>query len=190
MAKLKAQEVNVTVYDDAGNDVTPVSLYTSFKNTVNKANPAAVEGSVMASVAKETAADVLNVMESVSGSWGGSAFKSGGLSQSNSSRASKSSASDTDEDESVASLDETIEDKEDLIGETGTSSHKAKNTEIDPNKIFHLRLTETDTITLLDLHSLSVSNEATDEVSSVRTANARYKEVFFTKILISFSSKL
>jgi hypothetical protein len=49
--------------------------------------------------------------------------------------------------------------------------------DIDPNRILHLRLTETDTITLLDLTSLSVSNEATEEVAAIKTANARYKEV-------------
>ena len=38
-------------------------------------------------------------------------------------------------------------------------------------------LSETDTMTLLDFPSLSVSNENVEEVTSVKTANARYKDV-------------
>lgn len=49
-----------------------------------------------------------------------------------------------------------------------------------------MNLTETDTFTLVDFPSLNVSNEATEEVNAIKTANARYKEVciynFFLKI--------
>ena len=122
-------------------------------------------------------------MESVSGSWGGSAFGKSGWSRGSSSKLSKSSLSDAEEESdriSVASS-ESLEDKDnDILTETTRQLNLTKQklgSDIDPNRILHLRLTETDTITLLDLTSLSVSNEATEEVAAIKTANARYKEV-------------
>ena len=47
----------------------------------------------------------------------------------------------------------------------------------DPNQIIHVNLTETDTITLIDFPALNISNESSEEILNVKTANARYKEV-------------
>jgi hypothetical protein len=52
LGKLKAPEVNVTVLDDDGFDVTPLSLLGASKGIANKAAvlPAAVESSVVTRV--------------------------------------------------------------------------------------------------------------------------------------------
>jgi hypothetical protein len=52
LGKLKQQEMNVTVLDEMGNDVTPVSLSTNFKNGPAKAASMPAEASIMASITK------------------------------------------------------------------------------------------------------------------------------------------
>ena len=59
-----------------------------------------------------------------------------------------------------------------------SSKTRQKGTDQDPNQIIHLQLSETETITLIDFPALSVSNENNEELLTVKTANARYKDVF------------
>ena len=59
----------------------------------------------------------------------------------------------------------------------GTSKATKGHSEVDQNRLLHVRLAETETIILLDFPSLSVSNESTDEVLAIKTSNARYKDV-------------
>jgi hypothetical protein len=186
LGRQKGPEVHVSVLDNEGNDVTPQSLFGPAKvpgKLATIGGTSTTEGSLMASMTKDNVADVLNNLETVtSGSWGGSAFGKSGLS--GSSRASKSGLSD-DEDEGGASVasNESYDDKDDGAfarnkGVRGAQRRSLREpADIDPNRLLHVKLSETDTITLLDFPSLSVSTENNDEYMAVKTANARYKDL-------------
>ena len=63
-------------------------------------------------------------------------------------------------------------------------SHRPKvQQEVDPNKLVHIQLTETETMTFIDIPSICVSNESVDEATLVKANNAKYKEVFHVQIL-------
>jgi dynein intermediate chain 4, axonemal len=54
--------------------------------------------------------------------------------------------------------------------------------EIDGATLLHIILTETETICLIDIPSVCVSNESTEEATAVKAANAKYKEVQHTHL--------
>ena len=58
------------------------------------------------------------------------------------------------------------------------------NQDVDLDKLIHIRLTETNTFSILDLASTSVSNEYNDEAASVRYHNLKYEEVCFKLLFI------
>ena len=119
LGKSKGPDVNVVVLDSEGTDVTPQSLFSSAKPSkgINTTGTTTADGSMMASMTKETVADVLNNLESMtSGSWGGSAFGKSALSQTASSKASKSQTSDDDEEGGSVMSNESFDDKEDITG--------------------------------------------------------------------------
>ncbi|KND02527.1 uncharacterized protein SPPG_02986 [Spizellomyces punctatus DAOM BR117] len=181
------QEKAVQVLDEEGNDVTPLSLLAPQQvGHVRKGHggASATELSSMASVARETVADVLNNLESMTvGSWNQSVFGRSammGMSFLSSSRMSGAESGDEDEASSVGSA-ESAEDREELLKEDRVSVAAAATSrtlgEAELNKLVHINLTETETIPLLDITAVTVSNESGDEATAVRAANAKYKEV-------------
>ncbi|KAJ3024410.1 UNVERIFIED_CONTAM: WD repeat-containing protein 78 [Siphonaria sp. JEL0065] len=170
---------HVTVLDDDGNDVTPISLL-AVKGGHYK-NPMMQGVDIMASAIKESVSDVLNELESMNmASWNSSNF-GGRHSASTSSRASDISDDDKD-DASVTSSNESLEghatgnNDTDKFGSSENLS-KRQNKNEDSHKIMHIRLQETESIILLNLPALAVCPDFLEEVATVKAANARYSEL-------------
>ncbi|KAJ3102385.1 WD repeat-containing protein 78 [Phlyctochytrium planicorne] len=186
----------VQVMDEEGNDVTPVSLVPHVKGVPNfhggKMGASATEVSI-ASVTKETVADVLNNLESMTnGSWNAGAFGRSGISFSNSSRNSIASSDDEkDNDSNYDSANDSDEKEEATSNHRTSTAHSGKATadterqlansktfsETELNQLRDVYLSETETIWLLDLPSIAVSNDFTEEVATVRERNAKYNEL-------------
>lgn len=62
-------------------------------------------------------------------------------------------------------------------GLAGSHVRESRVTDKDLEKLVHLSLTESETITLLDLPSVVVSNDYAEEVEKVKIANEKYKKV-------------
>lgn len=71
--------------------------------------------------------------------------------------------------------DETKVDAETKL--PGISMAPRAQVEIDGSTLLHIILTETDTFCLLDIPSICVSSELTEEATAVKANNAKYKEV-------------
>ncbi|KAI9343174.1 WD40-repeat-containing domain protein [Obelidium mucronatum] len=173
------KQTHVTVLDEDGNDVTPISLLATKGNHYK--NPMMQGVDIMASTIKESVSDVLNELESMNmASWNSSNF-GGRHSASTSSRASDISDDDKD-DASVASSSESLNGRatgnmdSDQVGSTDNVTKKQNKNE-DSHKIIHIRLQETEHINLLNLPSLAVCPDFLEEVATVKAANARYSEV-------------
>ncbi|KAJ3110400.1 WD repeat-containing protein 78 [Phlyctochytrium bullatum] len=190
----------VVVLDDEGNDVTPVSLVAvrgggqalHFKTSA-AAGASSTEVSIT-SMTKETVADVLNNLETMTmGAWNASLFGKSNLSYSNSSRGSPTATDDEKEDGTDYETDDNLDgEHEDGAGrpithhsgktQAAVQSREANSPgnaapEADLNKLQDLYLTETDTIWLLDLPSVAVSNDFAEEAATVREKNAKYQEL-------------
>ncbi|KAJ3296363.1 WD repeat-containing protein 78 [Borealophlyctis nickersoniae] len=182
----------VQVLDEEGNDVTPLSLVAAAQGGVGRhkqhaAGVSTTDMQSMATATRETVADVLNNLESMTaGSWGTSVFGKSMMSYSNSSRASGASTpeeKDGDDAGSVGSA-ESIEEREDGEGamRTKEGAEGVKTvTEADLNKLVHMNLVETDNILLFEVAAISVSSDSAQETESVKAANARYKELKSTR---------
>ncbi|KAI9099413.1 WD40-repeat-containing domain protein [Phlyctochytrium arcticum] len=176
------QEKAVQVLDEDGNDVTPLSLlgpHQAVQARKGQGASSATELGSQASVARETVADVLNNLESVTaGSWNASVFGRSAMMGMSFSSVSKMSGADTvDEDDhrSVASAESAEEHDDDDAAEAEPATKVLTETEL--QRPVQIVLTETATIPLLDIISVAMSNEFSDEASVVRAANAKYKEI-------------
>ncbi|KAI8818423.1 WD40-repeat-containing domain protein [Fimicolochytrium jonesii] len=182
----------VQVLDEDGNDVTPLSLLGGGQphaphmtgarkghGTIN------LEGSI-ASTARETVADVLNNLESMTqASWNASMYgRSGtmGMSFSNASRMSGAESMDEDDTASAGSGDSGDENeagrknRPEGLATAHTPSHKPV-TEADLIKPVNIELTETATIFLLDIPSTTVSTDFSEEATAAKSANERYAAI-------------
>ncbi|KAJ3171990.1 WD repeat-containing protein 78 [Geranomyces variabilis] len=183
------------VLDEDGVDVTPLSLLGAqqiVQGRKGHAGPASVtELGSIASVARETVADVLNNLESITvGSWNASGFGRSammGMSFSNTSKMSGAESADDDDVLSVGSGDsgdereETKRRRDSMAVNITVSSAPKPLTETDLHKSVHLHLTETPTINLLDIPSTAVSTDFSEEAAQVKGANARYTYVLSTR---------
>ncbi|KAI8926599.1 WD40-repeat-containing domain protein [Entophlyctis helioformis] len=191
LAGVPAQAVTI-IRDEDGNDVTPVSLMAvkPVRGHHKDAGASATDMS-MTSVLKETVSDVLNHLEQLStSSWSSSAMGKSGASfvaSSHAASGSESTQQDDDDSSSVMSSD-SVDDvrartgsgratKQSANALPGLSMQPKIQAEIDPNKMIHVQLTETNTIVLLDVPSVCVSNESVDDATLVKAANAKYKEL-------------
>ncbi|KAJ3411503.1 WD repeat-containing protein 78 [Chytridiales sp. JEL 0842] len=185
----------VQVLDDEGNDVTPMPLLAVMKGTHGGRSTVGVADMSMSTVMKETVADVLNNLESMTmGSWSNSAFGRSNHSFSNSSRASgASSPEDRDDDASSIASGDMNDDKDyvnsntrrssSVYSPTHSRSHNTNSTTktIDPTQPIHIRLTETPTMTFIDLPAVAVSNEYSDELTATRLSNQKYTDLCATR---------
>ena len=186
---------NLTVFDASGNDVTPLPLVSPLKTVRNEAG-----------LGKDSVMDMLNNLDALvlTGSWSASVFERNNMSGvSGSSRASAGSVSDKTEDDDGASIESA--DSDDGIkfylyiegAQTKPSTGKQrdpnqvnqKHIEIDPNKQINLMLRETDTMCFLDIQSICISNDFTEEVQIIKSANAKYKELLSRQNNDNYSDK-
>ncbi|KAI8607111.1 hypothetical protein BC830DRAFT_1175680 [Chytriomyces sp. MP71] len=182
-----AATANVTVLDDEGNDVTPISL-TQTKSSHFK--PSLMQGTdLFASAIKESVADVLNDLESMNlASWSSSQFGGGRRSASSSGRASDVSESDEKDTDSASGcssgdsidgrfLSATHRASADGVAKFGAASRR----EDDAGSTAHVHLLETGHVTLLAIPSLAVCSDFAEDAAAVRTANASYAQLCATK---------
>ncbi|KAI9009825.1 WD40-repeat-containing domain protein [Gaertneriomyces semiglobifer] len=181
------QEKPIQVLDEDGNDVTPVSLLgPQTLSQLGRAGRGAGLASTsdfnsVANVARETVADVLNNLESMtSGRWSTAAFGRAGAmtrSQSTSSRMSFGmEMADDDDAASIASAESTADVFEAVKPRQSEVESAKQLTDVDLNAFVDIGLTETETITLLDLPAVVVFSEAGEEAQAVKIANERYKQ--------------
>ncbi|KAJ3227804.1 WD repeat-containing protein 78 [Clydaea vesicula] len=181
----------IQVFDEDGNDVTPIPLVATNIYTKAHGKNYSQSGNDIG-LGKDSVADVLNNLESMAfgGSWNASVFDRSGMAfNSHSSKASGNSASDDDDSNSIYSNDSDDND----LG-VNDSNQKTKQTQNDASlvsqnmvkptitdtelmKTVHLTLQETDTICLIDIPSVCISNDYIDELAIVKAANARYKDL-------------
>ncbi|ORY26011.1 WD40 repeat-like protein [Rhizoclosmatium globosum] len=186
VALAQSQPSNVTVLDEEGNDVTPVSLLATkgghFKHPM-------MQGMDMMSAVKESVSDVLNELESMNmASWNSSNFGGRHSASANSRASDISESDDKDDSASVSSSNESLhgvnqDGKAEAVKGSSDSVDKRVN-KIDPqdsHKILHIRLKETENIILLNLPSLAVCPDFLEEVAKVKEANSNYTELCATK---------
>ncbi|KAL2916982.1 hypothetical protein HK105_203414 [Polyrhizophydium stewartii] len=189
------REGTISIRDDDGNDVTPQSLMS--RRIVHKEGGGASTNDMsMTSVIKETVSDVLNHLEQLTtSSWSSSVMSKSAASFANSSHLASGSESindDRDDESSSVMSSESVDDVRGHIGSAqgtkksanalpGLSMQPRAPAEIDPNKLIHVTLTETDTIVLLDVPSVCVSSESVEEATLVKSANAKYKELLASR---------
>ncbi|KAJ3004865.1 WD repeat-containing protein 78, partial [Thoreauomyces humboldtii] len=192
----RPQEKQAQVLDEDGQDVTPLSLVGAqqvIQGRKGHAGPASVtELGSMASSTRETVADVLNNLESITvGSWNASTYgRSGmmGMSFSNTSKMSGNESVDDGADDGMSvgsdgSGDEAREDtkrtRESLPASLPTIAKPL--TEADLHRSVHITLTETPTMALLDIPSTTVSTDFSEEAAAVKGANDRYTYMLSTR---------
>ncbi|KAJ3247238.1 WD repeat-containing protein 78 [Chytriomyces hyalinus] len=174
----------VTVLDEEGNDVTPISLIQN--KSAHYKHPMMQGVDMFASTMKESVSDVLNDLESMNmASWNSSSF-GGRRSVSNSSRASDISDNEDDSASAASSEDsgervhQTIQHSENMGSTDGLSKNKADAAH-EGTKMVHIRLTETETVVLINLPSLAVCSDFLEDLATVKANNARYSQLCITK---------
>ncbi|KAI8909414.1 WD40-repeat-containing domain protein [Powellomyces hirtus] len=189
----RALEKANPILDEDGNDVTPLSLLGTqqhIQRGKGHAGPASVtELGSIASVARESVADVLNNLESITvGSWNASGIGRSammGMSFSNTSRMSGNESVDEgdvlsgESDDSGDERDGAKRHSESVAANVAAASKPL--TEADLHKAVHFNLTETSTMALLDIPSTTVSTDFSDEATQVKTANDRYTYILSTR---------
>ncbi|KAJ3120629.1 WD repeat-containing protein 78 [Nowakowskiella sp. JEL0407] len=178
------------LFDEDGNDVTPLPLLPPLKIGHGKVNTgvSTTEMSMLGSTAKESVVEMLSNMESMAaGSFNVSTFGKSMQSQQGSIRGSGASASE-DDDFLGNSNDELLDEKDDVLlgilkgkrmdsADSFSNSQKPQFTEAELFANVNIMLSETETIVLYNLPSLSVSNEFTEEITIVKESNAKYLEL-------------
>ncbi|KAJ3273838.1 WD repeat-containing protein 78 [Terramyces sp. JEL0728] len=173
---------NVTIIDGQGEDVTPHSL-SNFKFGKTAMNMEGLQSSGDISNMKETASDILNHLEMAGNTtfdMGDGSKRSMTFTGASAQMISQQGNSIMDDNVSVsASYSSDLDLKE--IKESASAlpglSLQAKPKEIDPSKIIHISLTETNTMFLLSMPSVAVSADSIDETMMVKAQNAKYKEL-------------
>ncbi|KAJ8325836.1 hypothetical protein O5D80_006023 [Batrachochytrium dendrobatidis] len=186
----------VTIKDDDGNDVTPLSLMGKKPHHKDVGGVSTNDMSI-SNMIKETVSDVLNHLEQLTtSSWNSSAIGKSGASfvyTSHMASGSESIQEDRDDESSSATSADSGEESHLQTGAgfgvksssnmlTGLSMQPRLQAEINPNKLVHVNLTETDTIMLLDVPSICVFSESTDEVTAIKASNAKYKELLVSRV--------
>ncbi|KAJ3166366.1 WD repeat-containing protein 78 [Irineochytrium annulatum] len=182
----------VQVMDEEGNDVTPLALSAPVKPAHaaprGHGGASATEVSI-ASMTKETVADVLNNLETLTmGSWNASVMRKSNMSFSQTSRGSGASSPDNkDDDASLVSSTDSMEEKDEgevTIERARRSSTAASGDQLaglsedELNELMHIQLEETETIWLFELPSVAVSNDFTEEAATL--LNSRQNNENFT----------
>ncbi|KAH6573738.1 hypothetical protein BASA60_005920 [Batrachochytrium salamandrivorans] len=189
---IQTREGTVSIFDDDGSDVTPLSLITPRKlhHKDGGGGVSSTNDMSMTNMVKESVSDVLSHLEQLTtSSWSSSIMGKSASSFSNTSHMVSGSESinyERDDDSSSVVSTDSAEDgqpnnemknKFNTHVFPGISMHSPIQAEIDSKKQIHVMLTETDTIVLLNIPSICVSNESVEEITLVKASNAKYKEL-------------
>ena len=165
----------VTVLDEAGNDVTPMPLVQSDPNSLNKKQPnVLVDSSAGTPSDLASQASIYQTANATASTFGGGPFSR-----------SVFSASQGTATESIMG-DDIADHTPDVSSQWADIRHKREEVkeilaDDDLEKIVDLTLTETETIWLLDMPTVCVSNEA-DDASAIKEKNEKYEQLMKNKV--------